>query len=55
MSNTCWGDGFACRSEDMVEKGYDHAHEEDNCHQSGEGDHHRDELEEEKCLFDWHI
>ena len=31
-----------------MEKGYDHAHEEDDCHQSGEGDHHHPKLEEQK-------
>ena len=37
-SNTCWHDGFTCRSEDMAERHCGHAHEEDNCHQSEEGD-----------------
>ena len=31
-----------------MEKGYGHAHEEDDFHQSGEGDHHRHELDEQK-------
>ena len=31
-----------------MEKGYDHAHKEDDCHESGEGDYHRHELEEQK-------
>ena len=41
-------DGFAYRSEDMVEKGYGHTHEEADCHQSAEGDHHHHELKEQK-------
>ena len=31
-----------------MEKGYGHAHEEGDCHQSADGDHHRHELEEQK-------
>ena len=31
-----------------MEKGYGHAHEEDNCHQSEEGYYHRHELEEQR-------
>ena len=45
-----WRDGFACRSEDMAEKGCSHAHGEGNFHQSGEGEleeHKRPSLREE--------